>query len=247
MRISVFVQTLVVLALALLAAGCGGGEGDSEQSGDSRKVDSTRPADDERAGSDAVEADLEIVLTHVGDKSSGAGVPVPTGISCDKSTPATCRGSLECPATDTADDGICAWLAEVGADLFAPPPTDQICTEIYGGPEVATVTGTLDGKDVDATFTRTNGCEIGRFDAAAPLWTREVPMGGIDCTDDPAAGACLPDGAGGGGGQPPATSAMCVAEDPDKPVSKDNPPVPCEDTVVEPQPDIIVDPPEAFE
>jgi hypothetical protein len=43
------------------------------------------------------------------------------------------------------------------------------CTEIYGGPATATVTGTLDGQEVDAEFRRTNGCEIARWERAQEL------------------------------------------------------------------------------
>ncbi|MDQ3759159.1 MAG: hypothetical protein M3331_04360, partial [Actinomycetota bacterium] len=42
-------------------------------------------------------------------------------------------------------------------------------TEIFGGPDVATVEGEIDGEDVDVELTRANGCEIERFDAAIPL------------------------------------------------------------------------------
>ncbi len=49
------------------------------------------------------------------------------------------------------------------------PPADQMCTEIYGGPETAEVTGTLDGASVDAEFHRTNGCGIADWDLFATL------------------------------------------------------------------------------
>ena len=167
------VRLLFVLALTIVLAACGSG-GDDDSSSPSRKVDSTKPAKDDGSEAGSVEADLKIKLTNVGDPKAGAGIPVPTGIACTKSIPATCNGTLTCPSTDKADDGICAWLAAEGAAIFAVPPPNQACTEQYGGPEVATVTGTFDGKPVDTTFSRTNGCEIARYDAAAPLWTREV-------------------------------------------------------------------------
>ena len=44
-----------------------------------------------------------------------------------------------------------------------------MCTQIYGGPETARVTGTINGKKVDRRFTRTNGCEIADFTDAAGL------------------------------------------------------------------------------
>jgi Subtilisin inhibitor-like len=55
------------------------------------------------------------------------------------------------------------------SDSFAPVPEDVACTEIYGGPETATVSGILDGQRVQAQFNRSNGCEIARWDALAPL------------------------------------------------------------------------------
>jgi hypothetical protein len=50
-------------------------------------------------------------------------------------------------------------------DALAPVAGDVACTEIYGGPELARISGT----GVQALFSRTNGCEIARWDALAPL------------------------------------------------------------------------------
>lgn len=52
---------------------------------------------------------------------------------------------------------------------FEPVPDDVACTEQFGGPETATVSGTLDGRPVDARFARHNGCEIARWEKVAPL------------------------------------------------------------------------------
>ena len=51
-------------------------------------------------------------------------------------------------------------LAAGGARLFAPLLEEHVCTEIYGGPQRARIVGTVAGKRVWTTFTRTNGCEI---------------------------------------------------------------------------------------
>lgn len=56
-----------------------------------------------------------------------------------------------------------------GQDPFAPVPGDAVCSQQYGGPQVATVRGTWRGRPVDATFKRTDGCEISRWDNAVPL------------------------------------------------------------------------------
>jgi hypothetical protein len=70
----------------------------------------------------------------------------------------------------------CRRLAAGGPTLFAPLPKEIVCTQIYGGPQRARVVGLLAGKRIWATFTRTNGCEIGRWQRISP-WL--VPPGGV--------------------------------------------------------------------
>ncbi len=53
--------------------------------------------------------------------------------------------------------------------LLTEPPTDRFCTEIYGGPETATVTGSLGGDPVDTEIGRNNGCGISDWDLLTPL------------------------------------------------------------------------------
>jgi hypothetical protein len=65
-------------------------------------------------------------------------------------------GTLPRPAT------ACARLAALERP-FAPVPKDTACTQIFGGPQVARVTGRFRGRRVWATFRRTNGCEIARW------------------------------------------------------------------------------------
>jgi hypothetical protein len=64
--------------------------------------------------------------------------------------------------------GACRQLARLKVP-FAPTPQNVACTEIYGGPAVARVRGTLDGKPVDVRLTRANGCEIARWQRNAAL------------------------------------------------------------------------------
>ena len=80
------------------------------------------------------------------------------------------RGSLARPVR------ACTKLATGGVGLFAPTPKNIACTEIYGGPQRARVVGTVSGRRVWATFTRTNGCEIARWQRISP-WL--VPSGGV--------------------------------------------------------------------
>lgn len=85
---------------------------------------------------------------------------------------------LICDPTDgdhPNGDAACASLAAAGSSIFEPVPDDQACTKIYGGPQTATITGVFEGTEVDASFNRSGGCEIDRWDT---LGTEvfDVPM-----------------------------------------------------------------------
>lgn len=60
-------------------------------------------------------------------------------------------------------DRVCYSLA-VMSRPFAPVPRDAACTQVYGGPHIARVQGRLRGRRVDASFRRTDGCEIDRWE-----------------------------------------------------------------------------------
>jgi hypothetical protein len=49
------------------------------------------------------------------------------------------------------------------ADVFAPPAPATVCSQVYGGPQVAVVRGLFRGRRWWVTFTRRNGCEIARW------------------------------------------------------------------------------------
>jgi hypothetical protein len=66
-------------------------------------------------------------------------------------------------------------VTAAGPDIFEPVPADRACTELYGGPQTATVRGTWGGETVDATFERTDGCEIDRWDRLGTTFF-DVPM-----------------------------------------------------------------------
>jgi hypothetical protein len=80
------------------------------------------------------------------------------------------RGSLARPGR------ACTRLAAGGSKLFAPIPPSTVCTEIYGGPQRARVTGLLAGKRIWASFARADGCHIARWNRLAP-WL--LPPGGV--------------------------------------------------------------------
>ena len=62
----------------------------------------------------------------------------------------------------------CADLAR-GPAPFAPLPPDQVCTEIYGGPQTATVRGSYRGEPVMVDLARTDGCRTAQWDLLGAL------------------------------------------------------------------------------
>jgi len=66
-------------------------------------------------------------------------------------------------------DELCAKARSIKALLTTQPDKQRACTQIYGGPETAHITGTIDGTKVDRRFSRTNGCEIADFNRAGEL------------------------------------------------------------------------------
>ena len=58
---------------------------------------------------------------------------------------------------------------------FAPTPKDAACTQIYGGPQEALVTGRFRGHSVRARFSRKDGCEISRWNRVRFLFPGAVP------------------------------------------------------------------------
>jgi hypothetical protein len=103
--------------------------------------------DDEQPAAVPSFADLTVTVDRDGDGGAAAKV---LQVRCT-------------PATDSRE---CAALAEMKAKAFAPTSPKLACTELYGGPQVATVKGTLHGEPVNARLSRTNGCEIARWNAA---------------------------------------------------------------------------------
>lgn len=105
--------------------------------------------------------------------TSPAALPAELTVTLDETGEGETRTwTLTCaPAGGDHPDpeAACEALARGGLDAFEPTPRDVACTEQWGGPQRATVTGTVDGTRVDAEFSRINGCEISRWETLAPL------------------------------------------------------------------------------
>jgi hypothetical protein len=108
-------------------------------------------------------SDGTIELTIAFD--DGAGTKTTGSLTCREGQPRA-TGAL---AGRAAALTLCARARDLAPLLTTQPDKGRMCAQIYGGPQTAHVTGTIDGVKVDRRFTRTNGCEIADFTRAAGL------------------------------------------------------------------------------
>jgi hypothetical protein len=66
--------------------------------------------------------------------------------------------TLDCSAPGGACERVVALLPRL-----APDP-GEVCTQVFGGPERRVVSGVVEGRPVDIEITRTDGCQIARYD-----------------------------------------------------------------------------------
>ncbi len=110
-------------------------------------------SDDMTDGEGYPEASIEVTIEHPEAEAVSYRV--------------TCDGDLATvDGIDLDGDTACAALADSGvrSRLLDEPSQDQVCTEIYGGPDVATITGSIEGQSVDTQVDRANGCGISDWD-----------------------------------------------------------------------------------
>lgn len=167
------VRVAVALAVLLAVAGCRTGEDDDAGAG--------APATDGDAATTSPEDPVSSDDPPApGDDTPAPGEPAaPVAADLTVVVDATGEGAtttytLTCEPTggDHPDaEAACAAIAAAGgAAAFEPTPMGVACTEQWGGPQTAAVTGTVADEAVTAEFARTNGCEISRWDAVAPLF-----------------------------------------------------------------------------
>lgn len=134
---------LAVLLLVQVVVGCAGSD-----SGGVEGTGTTMPDTESPTGG------TRLVVTM---QDGAGGPPLTRTLTCDP------------PGGDHPDpQGACRALAAARAP-FAPVPAGLLCTQIYGGPETATIEGTWRGEPVRAAYRRTDGCEIARWAAVAAV------------------------------------------------------------------------------
>ena len=170
----------LTILLAMLASACG------DDGGTDVGSDPTDPTDnddtDDDTTDDTTDDDTSDDPTDGGPILGAGPYPIAdltvTITLTDGATPSAYRiACLGDTATLTGDaapataESICLRLNEssVKDRIVLGEPDDRACTEIYGGPETATIAGTFDGVAVATDFHRTNGCGIGDWDLLGPL------------------------------------------------------------------------------
>lgn len=108
-------------------------------------------------GNTTLESTTNLTITYWPD-GKGKGPQQHFNLSCD-------------PTVGNVADPIaaCADLKGPAREAFDPTPLSAMCTELYGGPAEATIVGTVDGDVVNARLSRSNGCEIGRWQDLSAL------------------------------------------------------------------------------
>jgi hypothetical protein len=140
---------VLLLPLALIAA-CGG---DGGTSAGGAPPSSSAAASGSAAAS--APAGGELVVELVADQGEAAQT---YRLSCDGQP----SGDLPDPAA------ACEQLAGQPAP-FAALSADTMCTQQFGGPQTAHVTGRWAGEPVDLQLSRTDGCRIAQWDRLAAL------------------------------------------------------------------------------
>ncbi|MEG9546520.1 SSI family serine proteinase inhibitor [Streptomyces baarnensis] len=116
-----------------------------------------------------------------GGEGTGAGdVRTRLTVSVENTGVAGADGTfeLECGPTGGSHpqgQAACDRLAEAGAtrsgrqELFRETPEGTMCTMIHGGDATARIVGTWEGRAVDTTASRRDGCEIARWNSLVPV------------------------------------------------------------------------------
>jgi hypothetical protein len=159
-------------ALSLALSACAGGGPAAEPTEQETAVQSAIPDPTSPSGatptptataSEAPGAVGTTALLTVAIQQDASAEPVQYTLECIDGAPGPA-------STLPGAEAACAALGRLGTQFFtARPSKDVICTQQYGGPQRASITGTIDGTSVLASFALTDGCEISRWDTARDI------------------------------------------------------------------------------
>lgn len=112
---------------------------------------------------------------------AGGPVDIKLTVSADLGGGFTRQGTLECgnrplgsgflggsgKATEACK--LMALSGDARKRLLLGPERDRVCTEEYGGPQTATISGVIDKQAISTAVDRANGCGIADWDLLEPL------------------------------------------------------------------------------
>jgi hypothetical protein len=111
--------------------------------------------ENEDAGAPAeAETSVEVTLWPAGQDDENAQTAV---LECEPSGGTHPNPEEACAALFAEEDALQSVAGNVA------------CTQIYGGDQEAHIAGVVRGNPVDAMLSRSNGCEIDRWDRLAPV------------------------------------------------------------------------------
>jgi hypothetical protein len=123
------------------------------------------------SGSGSSDASTQLTITA---RTGGESVLVPSEatLECDGTARATgFLAKAAGPACAAVRNGVLATVTRT-------QKAGQLCSQIYGGPQTAHITGTANGKQVNLRVDRTDGCGVADWQALEPL------LGAPDRTGD---------------------------------------------------------------
>jgi hypothetical protein len=146
---------LAALLILMVTVGCGGQTAETSDSTPGNTMPVT--PSEQTTASPTADTDLTIVINNGSDSM--------------KTWRLTCNPP---GGTHPDPEAACRVLEANGAAALPSVPKDKACTQIYGGPETASITGTWQGNQVTSTFARNDGCQISRWKLLEGL----LPPGG---------------------------------------------------------------------
>jgi hypothetical protein len=116
-------------------------------------------------------AALAVAPVACGDDESGSGggsQTVNLTVSVTDGEGKEANGTLKCGEGSAVGSGFlesaaaehCKAARDLEKLLTTQPPKDRVCTQVYGGPQTARITGTFGAQDVARSLSRTDGCQI---------------------------------------------------------------------------------------
>lgn len=177
------IRTFVLVSTLTLCACSSGGGPTQPTASETPSATSGPTTEAPGAGPETTAPVLPPLPSSLPPGTSGGNAELAIVVKPSNSKPAinytlTCKDGAP---TDESKHPFAAKACEVlknNPAVLIPHPRNKevVCTQQHGGPQTATVTGSVDGVPVDISFARRDGCEISQWKAAESILG---PIGGI--------------------------------------------------------------------